>query len=82
MNDMLVPTNEMSLAAFAGPAFAITNFTVHPIAAGLLRVSFIETLLDGSNPQYRAAVVLDPEGARNLAELLLRFAPPKAEPSA
>lgn len=79
MSEPTVPTPEMTAAAFSGPSYAITNFMVHPVTAGLLRVSFVETHPDGSNPQYRAAVVLDAEGAQNLGEVLLRYAAARAE---
>ena len=82
MSDPTIPTVEMTAAAFKGPAYAISNFMVHPVSAGLLRLSFIEMTPAGSNPEYRAAVILDPVGARNLAEILLRFAAPKEEPGA
>jgi hypothetical protein len=81
MTEPIAPSNEMTEAAFSGPALAISNFMIHPITPNVLRLSFVESPADGSNPQYRTAVILTPEGARNLAELLLRFAPPpEAEP--
>lgn len=73
MSENAVPSAEQTAAAFAGPALAITNFTVHPLSEDLLRLSFIEAQIGGISPQYRTAVVLDREGAGNLAALLMRF---------
>lgn len=75
MEDQIVPSAEQTKAAYSGPAFGVSNFTIHAAAPGLMRLSFIESLPDGSNPQFRCAVMLDGEGMRNLAELLLRLAP-------
>lgn len=71
----------MTEAAFDGPSLGITNFIVHPITPNMLRLSFVEALADGSKPKFRTAVILTPDGAQNLADLLLRFAPSKAGPS-
>jgi hypothetical protein len=79
-DDPIVPTAEQTAAAFAGPAFGVTNFMIHPISAGMLRLSFVEAIpLGTAVANYRTAVVLDQDGARNLAELLMRFVPAKAD---
>lgn len=79
MEEAVVPSDEQTSAAFSGPAVAISYFTIHPAGANLIRLSFMETHPDGSNPGFRCAVILDGIGTRNLGELLLKFAPPKAD---
>lgn len=80
MSDQMALTAELTAAAFKGPAYAITNFTIHALSEDLMRLSFIEApILNPELAQYRAAVVLDAEGAWNLAQLLLRFATPPKE---
>jgi hypothetical protein len=81
LNPPTTPSQEMTAAAFGGPACAITSFMVHPTSPGILRLSFVEMQPDGSSPQFRTAVVLTIEGARNLADLLMRFMPSGAETS-
>src|SRR6267154_6071170 len=77
MEEHRVPSAEQTAVAYSGAALAVTNFTLHPASPGMMRLSFLESAPDGSNPQFRCAVLLDSEGMRNLAELLLRLAPPQ-----
>jgi hypothetical protein len=83
MSEPTRPSAELSEVVFSQPAVGITNFTIHALPSGLLRLSFVESAsLDGlSNYHFRAAVLLDQDGARNLAELLSHFFPAKEESS-
>ncbi|MCK1742509.1 hypothetical protein IVA80_16960 [Bradyrhizobium sp. 139] len=77
MTDLTVPppetpSKEMTAAAFGGPAYAMTNFMIHPLSAEILRLSFVEAPA-GGDPQFRTAVIMDRQGAINLADLLMRF---------
>jgi hypothetical protein len=82
MTDHTIPTEAQTAAAFDGPALAISNFMIHPMSGSLLRLSFVEAAFGTERFNYRTAVVLDRDGARNLADMLLRFAGPALDEKA
>lgn len=83
MSEPTKPSEELNAVVFSQPAVGITNFTIHPMPGGLLRLSFVESASPegSSNYHFRAAILLDLDGARNLAELLSHYFPAKEEPS-